>query len=152
MTEPHYRVATVDDLDDIFRIRAAVTENMLSDPNKVTHDDAVRAITEDGRGWVAVVDGRTVGFSVGRTSEADIWALFMDAGFEGRGIGRQLLSLATDWLFAQGLDELWLYTAADTRADRLYRAAGWCRGEIDAKGDVRYTLSRQQLKARLPVE
>jgi len=61
-------------------------------------------------------------------------------GFEGRGIGTQLLKLATDWLFSMGASSISLSTGANTRADRMYESQGWKRGAINSDGEVTYQL------------
>jgi GNAT superfamily N-acetyltransferase len=138
----HIREATAGDIDAMHRIRMAVRENRLTDPSWLT-PEVYRACLSDAGGastWVCEVDGRPAGFSTARVSERDIWALFVDPGHEGRGIGRALIDVATRWLFERGVAEIELGTTPDTRADRFYRDAGWRRGETTAKGEVMYRL------------
>ncbi len=91
-----------------------------------------------GRGWVCEIDGRVVGFSYAASADHSIWALFVLPEFEGRGIGKQLLKLATDWLFEIGAQQAFLSTQANTRADRFYLAQGWQRGEMKDAVEVRF--------------
>lgn len=140
--QPRIREATADDIDAMHRVRMAVRENRLTDPSWLT--PAVYRACLAGGGvantWVAYVDGRVVGFSVGRVPERDIWALFVDPEHERRGIGRALCAAATGWLFERGVAVVELSTTPGTRADRFYREAGWQRGETNAKGEVLYRL------------
>jgi GNAT superfamily N-acetyltransferase len=95
-----------------------------------------------GQSWVCEVEGRVVGFSAAALRDASIWALFVLPEFEGRGIGKRLLALATDWLFAQGAPQIVLGTAAATRADAFYAKLGWRRGEMRDDLEVEFTLDR----------
>jgi GNAT superfamily N-acetyltransferase len=98
-------------------------------------------LVKDGCGWVARIDGVTVAFSYANRTDGSIWALFVHPEHEGRGLGKRLLELATDWLFALGFARITLETGAGTRADRFYASRGWTRiasGECEA----RYVLDR----------
>jgi len=120
-----YRPATTSDIPAMSAIRLAVRENVLSDPAKVTLHMYADYLGPLGRGWVAEVDGEIAGFSYADNTDASIWALFIAPAFEGRGLARELLRLAIDWLLAQGHAEVRLSTGADTRAARFYTAQGW---------------------------
>jgi GNAT superfamily N-acetyltransferase len=99
-------------------------------------------LSASGKGWLCEVDGVVAGFSVASLKDASIWALFVKPGYEGRGIGTRLLSLATRWLFEMGASSISLSTYAGTRADRLYERQGWKRGEIKPDGEVGYRLDK----------
>ncbi|HEY0063359.1 MAG TPA: GNAT family N-acetyltransferase [Telluria sp.] len=124
-------------------IRLGVTENILSDPSRVTRQMYVDYLETLGRGWVAEVDGVVVGFSYANNTDGSIWALFLSKQFEGRGIARHLLDLAVAWLFAQGHDAVQLSTGTQTRADRFYHAQGWTRERVDGK-DAHYVLNKSK--------
>lgn len=128
-------------------IRLRVRENRLLDPATVQPDDYRPLLGERGKGWVAELAGDIVGFAIADLSRANVWALFVDPVFEGRGIGRALHDRMMDWLFAAGADRVWLSTDACTRAERFYRAASW-RYAGTEQGDARYELSRQEWLAR----
>lgn len=136
------REATAGDIDAMHRIRMAVRENRLTDPSWLTPAMYRACLSDSGvaNSWVAEVEGRLAGFSVGRIPERDIWALFVDPAHEGRGIGRALIDTATRWLFERGVPTVELSTTPGTRADRFYREAGWQRGETTAKGEIMYRL------------
>lgn len=138
----HYREATVADIPCMAAIRLEVVENTLTDPGRVSRGMYHDYLTTSGRGWLCEVNRRAVGFSVASLDDKTIWALFVHPEFEGRGIGKELLTLAVDWLFEQGAESISLTTDPDTRAERLYQAAGWERGEHIANGEIRYRLSR----------
>ncbi|MBX7220807.1 MAG: GNAT family N-acetyltransferase [Blastocatellia bacterium] len=123
-------------------IRLAVTENVLSNPALVTHQMYVDYLDRLGRGWVCEDNGDIIGFSYADKTDSSIWALFVKPGCEGRGAGKELLKLATDWLFSLGHQTVTLCTAAETRADRFYQAQGWQRGGMKNQIEVIFTLHR----------
>jgi len=138
---PIYRRATSADVPTMARIRLAVTENRLRDPSRVTLAMYEDFLEQDGRGWVALIDGATVAFSYANRTDGSIWALFVDPPHEGKGLARPLLALATDWLFSIGFEEVRLDTGAGTRADRFYARQGWRRAAAEGS-DVTFTLAR----------
>ncbi|MFN3671632.1 MAG: GNAT family N-acetyltransferase [Bosea sp. (in: a-proteobacteria)] len=118
------RKATPADQPRITAIRMAVTENVLSDPSKVS-DEEVAWYREQAIFLVAEVDGVVAGFTCANHQTGLIWALFLDRDFERRGIGRALLDAALASLAEAGHRQAWLTTGAGTRAERFYRAHGW---------------------------
>ena len=136
-----FRLATRLDIPAMSRIRLDVRENVLSNPGRITQQMYEDYLELLGRGWVAEVDGRIVGFSYANKTDASIWALFMAPDHEGRGIARHLLTLAVDWLFEQGNEKVRLSTGMDTRADRFYAAQGWTRERVDGN-DAFYLLNK----------
>ena len=123
------------------RVRLAVRENRLPDPGRVTPAHYVPAITELGCGWVAEGSGTVVGFAVGYRS-GEVWALFVDPDHEGRGYGTALHSAMLSWLWAQGLQRLWLTTSPGTRAEAFYRSLGWRSCGMVESGELRFELDR----------
>jgi GNAT superfamily N-acetyltransferase len=119
------RVATVRDIPAMHRLRMSVRENRLSDPSRITESDYVAHLTSLGRGWVAEIDGTIVGLAIGRATDGNIWALFVDPEYEGRGIGTILHDTMVNWLFDQGLQRLWLGTEPGTRAEQFYLRKDW---------------------------
>lgn len=132
--------ATLDDIAAMSAIRLLVKENVLSNPARITQQMYVDYLDKLGRGWVCKMDGVVVGFSYAASADASIWALFVHPDFEGRGIGKQLLALATGWLFAGGASAVGLSTGANTRAARFYAAQGWQSVVSDHPGDLAYSL------------
>jgi ribosomal protein S18 acetylase RimI-like enzyme len=123
MGRAHIRKAVFADIPDLMTLRAAVHENKHVEPNKVTSEDVVEFL-ETGEIWVWE-EGRIVGFSAGDAQDGWIWALFVDPGYEGRGIGRALLACACRTLVRAGFDSATLTTDPGTRAARFYIRAGW---------------------------
>jgi GNAT superfamily N-acetyltransferase len=141
-TPPKFREARLHDIPAIREIRSAVKENMLSDPERVPASMVADYLTTLGKGWVCELDDRVVGFSFAASRSRSIWALFVLPGNEGQGIGKQLLRLASDWLFDNGAGKVVLSTAPNTRADGFYRSQGWIRGELLANGEIAYSRDR----------
>ena len=142
MTELHFRRAIEADIPAMSDIRFAVTENVLSNRALVTQQMYLDYLSPLGSGWVCEKDGVIIGFSYAAKADSSIWALFVQPGQEGQGAGKQLLRLATDYLFALGNDQVKLGTQANTRADRFYAAQGWQRGDMKNAVEVAYTLRR----------
>jgi len=138
---PAFREATYNDIPHMTRIRLAVTENVLRDPTRITPQMYVDFLEKDGRGWVALVDGDLVAFSYANRIDGSIWALFVDPRFEGQGLGKQLLSLATDWLFSLWFRQVTLSTGTHTRAAQFYTRLGW-RLASSSAGDSVFVLGR----------
>ena len=137
-----FREAKIEDIPAVSEIRLSVTENVLSDPRKVTPEIVALYISVSGKGWLCEVNGEVVGFSIASLKDASIWALFVKPGYEGKGIGTTLLKLATAWLFDMGASSISLSTGANTRADKVYERQGWTRGDVNSDGEVSYLLPR----------
>lgn len=136
---PVFREAAFDDIPYMTRIRLAVTENVLRDQARITPQMYADFLEKDGRGWVAQVDGEIVAFSYANRIDGSIWALFVDPRFEGQGLGKQLLALATDWLFSLGFTRVTLSTGTHTRAAQFYTRRGW-RLASSSTGDSDFVL------------
>ena len=137
---PIVRPARSADIARLVEIRAAVLENRLTDPSSVAAAD-YEPYVEDGRCWVAEEDGILIGFSALCAAGASIWALFVVPEAEGRGAGRLLLAVLVDEARRRGLTAVALDTEAGSRAERVYRAAGWSAGAPDGGGMLRMTLA-----------
>ncbi len=135
-----FRTATIADIPQIQRVRNAVTENTLSDPNLVTDQDCTEYICDRGKGWVCEIDHQIVGFSIVDLKEHNIWALFIDPTFEKMGIGRRLHDLMLDWYFTQTQATVWLGTSPHTRAEMFYRKSGWIQTGMHGQGEVKFEM------------
>lgn len=133
------RQANVDDIPAMSDIRLRVRENVLSDPSRITGQMYRDYLELLGRGWVAETDEGIAGFCYANNTDSSIWALFIAPEYEGRGLARDLLNLAVNWLFEQGHETVRLSTGKGTRADRFYAAQGWMRERSDDV-DVYYLL------------
>ncbi|MQA39224.1 GNAT family N-acetyltransferase [Rugamonas aquatica] len=139
-TQIVFRQATSQDIPAMSTIRLAVRENVLSDPSRITqkmYEDYLELL---GRGWVAEVDGVIAGFCYANKTDSSIWALFMALEYEGQGIAKHLLNIATAWLFEQGNEFVRLSTGMGTRADQFYVSQGWHRERVEGN-DAYYLLA-----------
>lgn len=141
------RDAQVEDIPAIFSIRTSVTENHLSMDALAAMGvtpAAVQDVIEAGPGlWVGEVDGTPVAFSMVDVEDACVFAMFVQPGFEGLGLGRLLMDKAEALLFAHH-EVIWLETAGDVavRANGFYRALGWRAVDMQDNGDIRYEKRR----------
>lgn len=135
------REATFLDIPQIQIVRNSVRENSLSNPNLVTDLDCKEYISERGKGWVCEIENRIVGFAIADLKENNIWALFLDPSFERRGIGQKLHKIMLDWYFSQTKEKVWLGTAANTRAEKFYRKAGWKEVGTNGKIEIKFEMT-----------
>ena len=134
------RVARRADIAAIQRVRHAVRENKLT--SAIVTEEDVRAHLEDlGRGWVIQLDGEPRAFAIGNKANGNVWALFVEQGYERRGFGRRLHDTMLGWLWAEGVPRLWLTTGPGTRAEAFYRAAGWQDAGPSAHGEIRFEMA-----------
>ena len=138
----HFRRATSADIPVIREIRMLVTENVLSNPERVTYQMCEDYLDRLGRGWVCEQDGVIIGFSYAAKDDSSIWALFVRPEAHGIGAGKGLLQLAVDWLFSLGNQTVTLGTQANSRADRFYARQAWVRGAMKDEVEVSYLLHR----------
>lgn len=138
---PLFRQANSDDIPAMSRIRLSVTENVLSDPRRITQEMYEEFLGKSGRGWVAESEGEVVAFCYADKVNASIWALFVKPGHEGQGLAKTLLKQAVAWLFEAGHDCVHLSTGANTRADRFYAAQGWVRRPLSSS-EIAYSMAK----------
>jgi len=128
------RIATRADLARISEIRMAVTENVLSRPEKITA--AVGYLIDRDGFWVFEEAGAILGFASADPRDGSIFALFIDPAHEGRGIGQALLAAACASLARDGHASACLTTGEGTRAERFYRRNGWADVGRTDSGEV----------------
>jgi len=136
-----FREALITDIPQLSALRLAVKENVLSNPALVTQQDYVDYLSERGKGWVCEIDGQVVGFAIGDLVKNNVWALFVQPGYEGQGIGRELLILLLDWYYGETQETIWLSTAPNTRAAEFYRSFGWKETGALPNGELRFELT-----------
>jgi GNAT superfamily N-acetyltransferase len=136
------RVADVNDVRVLHRVRLSVLENRLT-RTAITDEDYIDAITRTGKSWVAEIDGVIRAFAVANKESRSIWALFVEPAFEGRGLGRALHDVMIEWMRSVGCGVAWLETESGARAESFYKKAGWRYVETTADGDARFELDLQ---------
>jgi len=143
MPAPHprsVRLARPGDVPRLISIRAAVRENRLSDPASIAAADYAPYV-EGGLCWVWEARGEVAGFAALDSEAASVWALFVAPGAERRGGGRALLEALLGEARRLGLPELRLATEPGSRAEHVYRAAGWRPAGDDASGALLMRLT-----------
>ena len=119
------------DIEELFDVRGATRENAAATT----------------KGWVCSYESRIVGFCMVESDAGKVLGLAVLPEFEGRGIGKTLLSLAVEWLRSFGPPRIWLGASSDqdTRAYGFYRSLGWRPvGEGDPSGDEILVLSNPE--------
>lgn len=139
------RLATREDVAAIFRVRTAVTENVLTLQELadlgVTPPAIAQAIDSSPCLWVAEVAGEVVGFAMVELDTACLFAAFVLPQHEGRGLGRDLVAVCEQALFRQHR-LAWLETDGRSRAAGFYRHLGWRLAADLGNGDVRLEKRR----------
>lgn len=137
-----FREAAIKDIPQIQIVRNAVKENRLSNPALVSDADVEEYIINRGKGWVCEMDETIVGFAIADLVDHNIWALFVDPGFENKGIGKELHRLMMDWYFEQTNETVWLSTSPGTRAETFYRRQGWTEDGVYGKGETKFIMKK----------
>lgn len=138
-----FREMREDDIDELFDVRGATRENAISRERLAGMGITPASVAENlvagrTRGWVCACESRIVGFCIGESAGGEVLVLAVLPEFEGRGIGKTLLSLAVGWLRSFRPVRVWLGASADpgTRSYGFYRSLGWRPvGEKDEHGD-----------------
>ena len=141
-----FREARITDIPQIQVVRNSVKENTLSNPALVTDNDCENYLVNRGKGWVCEIDGRIVGFAIVDLMDHNVWALFVQPGFDKKGIGKKLHDDMLDWYFSQTDSTVWLSTAPGTRAEKFYRKAGWKEVGMHGKGEIKFEMAAASWK------
>lgn len=139
------REAQINDISAMHCIRMAVKENVLTNPLAVQEADYVPFLSPPNKGWVCEVADQIVGFSIVDTAEKEVWALFVNPLFEGRGIGARLHDVMVTWYFSQDKTELILGTEPGTRAEGFYLHKGWVAIGQKSNGEIIFKMQRKGL-------
>jgi|SRR5687768_3763546 len=142
-TELFIREAVISDIPAMHFVRTSVKENVLSDPSVVRESDYVEYISSRGKGWVSESGGNIVGFCIVDLREKNVWALFVQPEFEGRGAGKQLHDQMLHWVFLHSNEALQLSTTAETRAELFYRLNGWQEIGRKENGEIIFQMQRR---------
>lgn len=141
------RLATQADVDALFAIRLAVTDNALTREQLadlgITPASIAELVAAEACAWVVDVDGEVVGFSLVDLAAGEVFALFVRPDRQGQGFGARLLAAAETALFRQHA-LIWLITdgAPAVRANGFYQAQGWRQVAHLQGTDVRYEKGR----------
>lgn len=125
------RLAQLEDIEALFEIRTSVVENHQSREELaelgVTPETIAEMLKTNCRAWIAEINEYPIGFAMANAAEYTIFALFVRPGYEGQGAGRQLMQQAEDWLWAEGAEQICLFTGNNPqlRAYGFYQHLGW---------------------------
>ena len=141
--ETTFRALHEREIEEIFDLRGATRESAISRERLaalgITSTSVAKHLAAGAtRGWVCVAESRIVGFCIGEWATGEVLVLAVLPAFEGRGIGKTLLSLVVDWLRSFKPKRVWLGASSDpkTRSHGFYRALGGRPvGEKDTHGD-----------------
>ena len=141
-----FREALVENIKNMKIVRNSVKENVLSDSSFVTDKDCENYITIRGKGWVCDIDNAVIGFAIADLEENNIWALFLQPGYERKGIGKKLHDIMLEWYFSKTKEKVWLGTAPNTRAEVFYRKCGWKEVGKHGKGEIKFEMTYDDWK------
>lgn len=139
-----FREATRADIPQIQFVRNAVKENQLSNPALVPDKDVEDYITNRGQGWICEINNTIVGFAIVSLADNNVWALFIQPGYDKQGIGRKLHDDMMCWYYKQTNKTIWLSTSPGTRAQNFYRKAGWEETGIIKSGEIKFEMTLQR--------
>jgi len=144
------REAHTEDISQVQVVRNSVKENVLSNPALVTDADCDEYISRRGKGWVAEAeDGKIMGFAIVDLVDHNVWALFVQPGYDKMGIGRKLHDEMINWYFSQTAETIWLGTAPNTRAESFYRKSGWRETGTHGKGEIKFEMTADDWLTRM---
>lgn len=139
------RLALSTDIEGIFEVRTSVKESHLSreemEQMGITESVVTDMIEKSHCAWVAVDDGKVIGFSMILPDEGCLFAVFVLPEYEGRGVGRSLVDLAEQELFKHH-KAVWLETDKNSRAAKFYMRLGWVKKENISESDIRLEKPR----------
>ena len=138
------RLARRSDIEAMHRLRLSVRENPLGVSSGINQASYVPFV-DGAAAWVAHRDRQLAGFAAIERETQTVWALFVSPEAEGQRVGSALLREMLSWAVGAGLDRLRLSTAIGSRAEGLYRAAGWREAGFSPQGELcfEYLLSSE---------
>ena len=120
------------DLPAVFSVRLSSIENpmtmeVLEEDYGITPESLSKAMNSHVCGWLCEDSEVVVGFSMGDLLNGEVLVVAVLPEYEGKGIGKNLLTKVKNWLFSEGHDEIWLGANPDptVRAYGFYRKLGW---------------------------
>lgn len=127
-----FRETQVGDIEEMFSVRARTRQNPISKEHLATKGITPAALAADMasgkmKGWGCFRQTDLVGFCNGDRAAGEVLVLAVLPEYEGKGVGKRLLSHVVEWLRAMGCRQPWLTASPDprTRAHGFYRALGW---------------------------
>jgi ribosomal protein S18 acetylase RimI-like enzyme len=139
----HYRPGVPSDTAECIELRGKTRENAITAARLASYGITVASWSksvEEARviGYVCTDASRIVGYCYGDRQTGEIQVLALLPDYEGRGIGKTLLSLVVENLRSSGFKRLFLGCSRnpDHRSYGFYRHLGWrSTGTLDAHSD-----------------
>ena len=143
LAELHYRPAIPSDAAECLALRGKTRENAVSAETLASLGITVESWSgaiESGNlpGYVCIDDGCIVGYCFGDKPTGEIVVLALLPPYEGRGIGKTLLSQVVQYLRSAGHGRLVLGCSSNPlhRSHGFYRHLGWrSTGTFDERED-----------------
>jgi GNAT superfamily N-acetyltransferase len=137
------RETQADDIEEMFSVRARTRQNpagkeWLATQGITPASFAANMASGKVKGWCCFDESVLVGFCNGDGTSGEVLVLAVLPDYEGKGIGKRLLSCVVEWLRSSGFEQPWLAASPDSRirAHGFYRALGWQpTGKSLANGD-----------------
>ncbi len=144
------REATLDDIDALLRIRRLAIENSLR--FDLTREMLVKSLSSHCKAFVLLSDNEeVVGFSMADKAGCQIWGLFVWEPYQGKGYGKLLLKIASNWLFSKRIGilrkkikSITLSTDPKSNAHDFYYQMGWRAIGHDSHGDSIFELTEER--------
>ncbi len=132
-----FREIRLDDAPALFHVRIRTRENTYTLEQLkalgITVESVRKKLATTFRGWLCADGPQVAGFCMADRSTGELWVIAILPEYEGRGIGRGLMSLAEEWLWVSGCPRAWLTTDIDTtlRAYGFYRRREWTDWKVE---------------------
>lgn len=138
-----YRSALAEDAAECIRLRALTRENAVTEAELaaagITRDTWAAGIATGLYPGVVALDGDVLaGYCFAHRDTGEIVVLALLPQYEGRGVGKTLLTRVVELLRQRGFARVFLGCAADpgVRSHGFYRHLGWrSTGTFDDAGD-----------------
>jgi GNAT superfamily N-acetyltransferase len=133
--EPHIRKVRPDDLEEVWRVHVAASNDLLVRRGRPAARPADAPVARDARaglasdpdGYFCAVDEGRISVMVSALVRGRVWylsMLFVLPGDQGRGLGRALLEPALAYGEARGAEVRFTWATLDPRAQARYVMAG----------------------------
>lgn len=138
-----FRQTQPGDIEETYSVRASTRQNPISREQLESAGFTPESVsgkysTGEYVGWVCEVGNRVTGFATGNALTGEIVVVAVLPEYEGRKIGKTLLSRLVESMVGKGCRSLWLEASPDPmiRAHGFYRANGWVpTGRKASNGD-----------------
>ena len=169
--EPHIRKVRPDDLEEVWRVHVASSNDLLvrrgrpaaRPADEPVASDARAGLDSDPDGYFCAVEGERIHGMVSALVRGRVWYLsmfFVLPGDQGRGLGRALLERALAYGESRGAEVRCVWASLDPRAQARYVMAGMAprwpiyrlEGDAAAVARLRALVGLDARERELPCE